>query len=56
LKIIKHYWLLNKVGLIGLYRLGLFNPDEEYEGTFFQKAWESKEIPHLFEMENEDER
>ncbi len=35
------YKLLNKYGLIGLYRKGLFNPFTcDYEGTFFQKAWE----------------
>lgn len=42
------YELLNKNGLIGLYRLGLFDPSGGYEGTFFQKAWESHEIPSLF--------
>lgn len=45
----KPYALLNRVGLIGLYRRGLFNPYScEYEGTFFQVAWESCEIPRLF--------
>ena len=44
----KPYKLLNRVGLIGLYRKGLFNPSDGYEGTFFQKAWESKEYRRLF--------
>jgi hypothetical protein len=45
----KPYALLNRIGLIGLYRIGLFDPVTcEYEGTFFQKAWESNEIPRLF--------
>lgn len=43
------YSLLNRVGLIGLYRMGLFDPFTcEYEGTFFQCAWESEEVPRLF--------
>lgn len=43
------YRLLNKGGLIGLYRMGLFDPNGGYEGTFFQLAWESREIPYLVE-------
>lgn len=43
------YKLLNRLGLIGLYRLGLFDPNGGYEGTFFQQAWESREIPDLVE-------
>ena len=42
------YRMLNRYGLLGLYRLGLFDPAScNYEGTFFQKAWESCEIPEL---------
>lgn len=45
----KPYSKLNRLGLIGLYRLGLFDPITcEYEGTYFQRAWESKEVPPLF--------
>lgn len=45
----KPYSKLNRLGLIGLYRLGLFDPITcEYEDTYFQRAWESKEIPPLF--------
>ena len=46
----KPYHLLNRVGLIGLYRMCLFDPNGGFEGTFFQKAWESEEIPELFEQ------
>lgn len=49
------YNLLNRLGLIGLYRMGLFDPNGGYEGTFFQKAWESKEIPHLVEDMAQDD-
>ena len=53
---LKPYALLNKYGLIGLYHRGLFDPVScDYEGTFFQKAWESKEIPHLFEQQERRE-
>ena len=45
----KPYHKLNRFGLIGLYRIGLFDPNGGYEGTFFQTAWESTEIPHLVE-------
>lgn len=44
------YRILNRLGLIGLYRIGLFDPIScDYEGTFLQKAWESCEIPDLVE-------
>ena len=43
------YRMLNRYDLIGLYRLGIFDPSGGYEGTYFQKAWESMEIPDLCE-------
>lgn len=46
------YRMLNRYGLIGLYRLGLFDPNGGYAGTYFQEAWESYEIPHLVEDMN----
>lgn len=47
---ISPYKVLNRHGLLGLYRLGLFDPIScDYEGTFFQRAWESCEIPDLIE-------
>jgi len=44
------YTQLNQLGLIGLYRIGLFDSSGGYEGTFFQQAWESKEMAPLFLM------
>ena len=41
--------LVDRAGLLGLYRAGLFNPTTcEYEGTALQLYWEHAGLPALF--------
>ena len=42
--------LIEREGLLGLYRKGLFSPKTcQYEGTELQRYWEHRGLPHLVE-------